>query len=420
MAKVFTPLEAYAIVNLMSKELTGQDSTIQAVDPSSFISVGERIITFPKENVLGALTMAVFATMINVKRRQERLNLITETDSTLFKQIMREILVYSQEAQASGAWNTDVYTNFAPGYDNGSNGGQSVGTMWEQKPAVLAEMFFGGMSVWDDCLTAYEDQIKPAFTDVNTFTSLINAIKTEKENDISRQKDAYKTATLINFIAAIIDAGDNMPGSAVNVTADFNSKFGTSYTTAELKTTYLKDFLQYLTAKIKTDSDRLAEESVLYHWSPAKQVGGVNYVLNRQTPKADQRLLIYGPMFNDAEAQVFSEIFNPQYLDVSQGERVSFWQNINDPMKIKVTPAIPDFASAHGEAQQKGAEVNVDIVGVLFDKDALKTNFFLESATATPMEARKRYHNIWYHMARQGVNNLTRQAIVYYMADPQA
>ena len=418
MAHIFTPKEACAIVNMMAKELTGQNDTIQAVDPSSFVSVGERIITFPKENVLGALTMSIFGTMVNVKRRQERLGLITQTDTALFKQIMKEILVYSQEAQESGAWNTDAKTNFAPGYDNGANSGASVGTMWEQKPAVVAELYFGGMSVWDDCLTVYEDQIKPAFTNMNDFLKLINGIKTEKENDISREKDAYKTAVLVNFLAAIIDdANANMKGSAVNLTSEFNTEFGTSYTTAELKTTYLKEFLQYYVARLKNDSDRMAEESVLYHWSPAKTVNGVSYVLNRQTPKADQRLLLYGPLFNKAQAQVMSEIFNPQYLEVSQGERVAFWQNINDPMKIKVTPAIPDFASAHGEAQQTGSEVNVDIVGALFDKDAVGINFFMDNATATPMEARKRYHNVWYHMARNGVNNFTRPAIVYYMAD---
>lgn len=416
MAHVFTPKEAYAIVNLMAKELTGQDATIQAVDPSSFVSVGEKIITFPKENVLAALTMGVFQTYVNVKRRQERLAIITEPDTALFNQIRREILVYSQEAQASGAFNTDAYTNLANGYDNGTNGGSSLATMWEQKSPVVQEMYYGGMNVWDDCLTIYDNQLKPAFTDQAAFLALINGIKVEKENDISREKDAVKTMTLVNFIAGVIDGSANLPGSAVELTAAFNADNGTSYTKADLKSTYLKEFLEWFMARIKNDSDRLAEESTLYHWTPAKTVGSVSYQLLRQTPKADQRLIIYGPIMNLAKTKVLSEIFNPEYLGADQGERVAFWQNINDPMSINVTPAIPDFTSASGDVQQKGHAVNVEVMGMLFDKDALGTNFYLDSADATPMEARKKYYNIWYHMARGSFNNFTRQAIVYYFA----
>jgi hypothetical protein len=73
----------------------------------------------------------------------------------------------------------------------------------------------------------------------------------------------------------------------------------------------------------------------------------------------------------EAEANVFSTIFNPEYLNVGQYEKVTHWQNINDPMSIDVTPAIPNLASP-ASGQKKGNRVQLDhVVGMIYDEDAL-------------------------------------------------
>ena len=66
-------------------------------------------------------------------------NIINESDETLYEQRVREILFYDDKALPAGNWNTKEaspstagYTNLAEGYDNGSNSGASVPSMWEQ------------------------------------------------------------------------------------------------------------------------------------------------------------------------------------------------------------------------------------------------------------------------------------------------
>ncbi|MBR5584271.1 MAG: hypothetical protein IKW21_07065, partial [Lachnospiraceae bacterium] len=126
MARVFTPLDCYALINAIAKEATGQESTLQAQDTSSFVSVGETILNTGTENTLNAISVVLGRTFMAVRPYQAKLALINTLNSGLFTNRMRKISYYSREAQASGAFNTNLYTNHAMGYDNGNNSGNSL------------------------------------------------------------------------------------------------------------------------------------------------------------------------------------------------------------------------------------------------------------------------------------------------------
>ena len=67
----------------------------------------------------------------------------------------------------------------------------------------------------------------------------------------------------------------------------------------------------------------------------------------------------------------------------------------------------------------QGSKVNLDyVLGILYDEDALMTDFQLESTATTPLEARKHYRNIWYSFAKNAINDYTENAVIFYMADP--
>ena len=201
-----------------------------------------------------------------------------------------------------------------------------------------------------------------------------------------------------------------------NLTALFNAKYGTSYTTAQLKTTYYKEFLAFFVATFKTDSKNIAKSSMNYHVNISKTINGETYNLLRHTPRNRQRVILYEPMFIDAQANVLPEIFNPQYLDLdTQYEGLLWWQNENYPEAISVVPSITNYSTG---LQETGTAVALDhVVGLLYDEDALMTNFQLDDVNTTPLEARKRFRNTWYSMARGGINDFTEKAILYVMED---
>lgn len=421
MARTLTPQDAYALINLMVKEQTGQDATIQAVDTSSFVSVGEQLLAAGTENVLNTLGLVLGRTMVAARPYNSKLRILNPVEGGMYANRIRKISYYSREAEPSGAFNTQLFTNLSMGFDNEENpsGGtpQSTGSMWIQNQPVPLEMNFGGMSTWQDSTTVYEDQLKAAFRDEASFNSFVAGIMTEKANDIESQKEAFNRACLLNFIGQLVNFYAD--GCTVcNLTYEFNTKFGTNYTSAQLRTTYLKDFTEFMVATVKGYMAKLQIRQVGNHWSPAKSVGGVSYSLMRHTPLDKQRLIMYAPLFRDVEAMVLPEIFNTQYLNIEkQYEGVEFWQNINNGAAVSVVPAIPNKTTpASGQIQ--GSAVSLDYVaGLLYDEDAMFAQYQLDSALSSPVEARKRYRNIWWTFCKNIINDITENAVLFIMKD---
>lgn len=417
MARRLTANDCYALINAVAKEMTGQVDTIQAVDTSSFVSVGESLLQAGVENTLNALSIVLGRTFMAVRPYDAKLQIFNALNSGLFTNRIRKISYYSRPAQASGAFNTQLYTNHAQGFDNGSNpsGGtaRSLPTMWEQNQPVPLEMNFAGRNVWDDSTTVYEIQLQTAFDSVENFSAFVAGIMTQKGNDIEHQKEAYNRATLLNYMAGIYDLnGSN--GAAIDLVAGYNDTYRTTYTRQQLLTTYYKEFLEYVVSEIKKLSNLLTHDTAAFHWTPPKQVDGEDLVILRHTPKASQRLIMYRPFWIDAEARVLPEIFNDRYLQPDAYEGVDFWQNFLDPTKINVTPAIPNVSNP--TAQIAGDPVELDyVLGVMYDEDAIMVDYQLEESYSTPVEARKKYRNIWWHFAKNSINDFTENGILLYL-----
>ena len=55
---------------------------------------------------------------------------------------------------------------------------------------------------------------------------------------------------------------------------------------------------------------------------------------------------------------------------------------------------------------------------MICDRDGMLTDFQIERADTTPLEARKGYRNTWMHIAKNAICDPTENTIIYYMADP--
>ena len=425
MARAMTPQDVHAVVNLIVKELSGQDSTIQTVNSSNFVSVGETILSYSPENVYNALSVVMGRTLVAVRPYRAKLFSINAINSGMYTNRMRKISYYERGALASGAFNTQLFTNLADGFDNGENpnaGGTARSTrdMWEQHQAIPLEVNFGGSSVFDFCITWYEEQTKIAFRSEDDFAKFWTGALMEYGNQIEHRKEAFNRMTMLNYMAGIYDL-QSQGTTAINLTAAYNAKFnagGTPITTAQLLTTYYKEFLEFFIAEFKTQSKLLTYRTIKNHITPPKtDAAGNNLYIMRHTPYNKQKVLLYEPMFIDAEARVLPEIFHDGYLDVDkQYEGVMFWQNIEDPSAIDVTPAVPDFAGTGEQTAGNNVDLGM-VVGLIYDEDALMTDFQLERAATTPLEARKLYRNSWLHIARNAINDFTENAVLFYMAD---
>ena len=171
MARTFTPLDCYTLINAIAKEATGQEATLQAQDTSSFVSVGETILRTGTENTLNAISVVLGRTFMAVRPYEAKLRIINALNSGLYTNRMRKISFYSREAQASGAFNTNLYTNHAMGYDNGSNSGNSLPTnVGTESAGTFGIKLWWSFRIWDESTTIYEDQLQAAFRDEANFS----------------------------------------------------------------------------------------------------------------------------------------------------------------------------------------------------------------------------------------------------------
>lgn len=406
--RVLTPTDCHGIVNGMVAQMAV--GGIAAVNSSNFVSVGETLLRAGTENVLNALSLVLGKTLVATRPYKAKLNLINGVDSGAYANRIRKISYFSRYAEPSGMFNTNLYTNLAMGYDNGSNSGNSVASMWEQNQPVPLEMNFGGSSVWDYHTTIYEEQLKEAFRSEESFGRFVSGYLTEAANDVEQEKEAFNRVVLLNYLGGLYDLS-----MYVDLVADFNSENNTTYTRAQvLAQPVLKDFMEFYVRTIKKYSDFLEQRTALYHAAITKTVNGVTYNLLRHTPKDKQRMLMLKDFWRKAETQVLSEIFNDDYLKLENFEGVDFWQAIDEPSKINITPAIIDLNDL--TTQTAGSAVQLDyVVGALFDEDALMTNFQLESVYTTPVEARKGYRNVFTHIKRNLINDFSENGILFFL-----
>lgn len=424
--------EGYALMNAVMAQLTGQDS-FSVIDSQGFMDAGKIAMQYRTDEIFNALTIVGARLFTATRPYSAPLHMIDAINSGYFNNRIRKISYYSTWALPSGEFNTDLFTNLRDGYSNDATGENPAGTndQYEQHPVHPLEMNFANSIVWQDCLTRYEDQIKIAFANEDEWARYWAGVLTEKGNDIEQRKESHNRLTLLNRmgIAAAMGAQGSALASAntvIDLTAAYNTRFGTNYTGAQLRTTYLKEFLAFFVSEFKIISNLMTKRSLMFHASPKLTLADGDHYVLRHTPKSEQRFMMYTPLWEMAKAQVMPEIFNTEYLNMDgQFEAVDFWQSfsMNDADKasanIKVTiPGwLQDLIAGTSTDTDTAYTFNPDyIVGCLYDKDAVLTDFQFEAARTTVPEARKNYMNTWYSFGLGSLGDPTENFILFVMS----
>ena len=395
MANVLTPVDVYALMNAVVSQATGR-TDLAVVDTTTFASVGEIVLRTGTENTLNAISTVIGKTIFSVRPYKGKLESLRVAQQRWGGQVRKIINLYD-EAEKSDDWNTDVTQNAL------ADGG-SVDMYKIRKPKAL-QLNFYGTKVLQKHITRFRDQLSLAFHSEDEFIRFIDSVMVEFSNEIELLNEAESRTTLLNFMAGI----SSMSLTEVDLVAEYNNEYGTQYTRAQLLSTYIESFMKFVAAEIKIYSSKLTDMSTSYH----ANLTGYNKIM-RHTPKERQKMVMYEPIFIKTQAEVYSGLFNPEYLNIGSFEGVNYWQSQSTPTAINVKPNILDVATG----ASKDAETAVDldyVLGILFDEEACGVMPQFDYSSTTPFNSAGGYYNMYMHWRFNSYCDYTENAVLFVL-----
>ena len=281
--------------------------------------------------------------------------------------------------------------------------GQSMDHYTVRKPEVVQTNFYGE-SVFEDYVTIYKDQLDVAFSSPDQLAGFFGMVTQNLSDKFEQAHESLAREAVANFIGAKTLADS---ASVFHLLDIYDAETGlTSTTTSIRQPANFAPFAKWFYSWIKTMSGLLSERTIKFHQNFT--IGGVAKNISRHTPVDRQKLYLYTKELNDIDASVLSGVFQDQYMQLMDHEQTNFWQSIDSPTSIKITAG---YTNSSGAATSGSVDLS-NVLGVLFDEEAVGYTTVNEWMAPTPLNARGGYINQWYHFTDRYWNDLTENGIV--------
>lgn len=382
--------QSYAFLTDLYEQATGAKSTIAVVDTGTFTTVAQAVLKTGYDNIIGSISAVLSKTIFSARPYSAKFKGI-EVDEQRFGAITRKINFVDTPISSDDRMQlTDA---------------ASVDPWIVQKPKVLQTNFYGSTE-YSKHITIFKDQLDEAFENAAQFGSFISGLMTNITNQLEQIREEEARGCLINFIAGKYK-GDAK--NCINVLQAYYDETGVQLTpTTMFNASNYMPFVKWLYSYINTLTDKMSNRTELYH------INVTGKPLMRHTPANMMKAYMSSAVLNKIDSTVLSSIFNPDKLKMIDFEKVTFWQSVNDGEEMKIRTK-PTYLQANGQLKTETSAVNIDnVLGVLFDQEALGITRKSTWMQATPMNARGGYYNIFWHMRQCTWNDFTENGVVLY------
>jgi len=384
--------QSAAFLTALYEEATGQQPTLQIANTADFVSVGTTLLQGSLDPVVQGLVQILDRTVFAMR-----------TYSKKFEDIIMDERLWGAVTQKVNYIDTalDTTDDRLPLTD-----GTTVDPWEIKKPKVFSELFYGA-TVYQDSITIFRDQLNSALRGPEEFARFIAGVMTNITNKHKQIEEAEARACLINFITTKYSVD---PTNAINVLQAYYDETGTTLTPANMfaPANYV-EFTRWLAAFMQTLVDKMAERSEKFHMNiTGKEV-------MRFTEARDMRKYISDKVLNNIIAVSQSVLYNDENVsNIAEGaNKVTYWQNIDNPYSVQATPAYLNTTT--GAIDTALSPVQVDnIIGVLFDRDALGITKRSTWSGASPFNPRGGYYNLYYHWTQTLFNSFTENFVLLY------
>ena len=377
--------DAYALIAELHLQATGR-KVLTPVSTVDFISVAQATLANGYEPVLNAISQVIGRTLVAVRPYDRKFKGL-ETSAERWGGIIRKLSFADRDPISNPSFTLTE--------------GAAVDQFVVRKPQVL-ETRYVGSDLWQGQYTITTRQLELAFSGPEEFARFMSGLMTHFANEREQWLEEMSRITLANFMGALNVLGT---GHVIHLLTEYNAATGLSLTATTVRQpANFPAFAKWCYARVNTLSRMMTERSQLF------QQVITGYPIMRHTPVQDQRIFLDADLMSHMEAEVLADTYHDNYLTLADTEAVSYWQNIQSPNSISVTPVYIDATGAVVTNAANQAVSNV--VGVMFDRDAVGYNIYQDTLDASPYNAKGQYYNLFNNVRIQYQNDVTEKGIL--------
>lgn len=383
-------------------QATGQKA-LAPLDTSSFVTVAQTALKTGYDPLSTAISQVLSKTIFSVRpytRKFKGLNVSNQRYGNHVRKLMT----------MDKPFETDKRYDLVDG--------ESIDQYKINKPKVLQTNFYGA-NVYQKSVTIYKDQLDCAFSSPDEFASFISMVMQNASDMIEQAHEETARATINNLVSGIytmegavgdVSAKANGGRRAINLLKLYNQMNGGALKVADVfKAANFEGFVKFAFSTINTIADLMTDRNTLF----SSQL--TNYTVIRHTPKDRMKFYLYTDLVNKINSEVYSTVFNPDFLKLVDFERVNFWQSALKPSEINSKPSV---LKKDGTVVAAGTETTIsNVFGVLFDEEAAGYTTVNEWSQPSPFNARGGYYNQFWHFTDRYWNDFTENAVIFYIED---
>lgn len=400
---------SFSQLSTVLTEITNQATGVKnaaPVDTSSFVSVAQTALKTGYDPLATAISQVLSRTIFSVRpytRKFKGLNVSNQRYGNHVRKLLTIDKPFEDDDRLALV------------------DGQTIDQYKVNKPKVLQTNFYGS-NVYQKSVTIYKDQLDCALSSPDEFASFVSMVMQNASDMIEQAHEETARATINNLSASILAsettslpdasalAKANGGRRAINLLLEYNNVTGKKLKTADIyKPENFESFIKFTFSTINTIADAMTDRNTLF----CSQL--TDYSILRHTPKNRMKFYLRTDMVNKINSEVYSSVFNPNFLNLVDFETVNYWQSSLDPGVVNVRATI---LKADGTLTYNYAVDGLtNLVGVLFDEEAAGYTVVNEWSQPSPFNARGGYYNQFWHFTDRYWNDMTENVAIFYIAD---
>lgn len=360
------------IVNSVAKQALGS-AAIEVTDSASLVTLGNVVLSSATytDAFTNVLAQRIARTIIVNRAYRSPYDILALTDFE-YGAFVQKIDMELPDAVE------DVSVDLADG--------ESVDMYVVARPKIHQKMF-SKIGTRTYFVTIQRKWIKMSFLNLGVMGSYIAMIFSKIRNKIEFDDANMGRLCVGNYIANL--SGTNRE---IRLLTNYNTLTGSALTADNC--TFDSGFLRYAIRVMNTYSTKMEDISELYNSGD----------IQKFTPKEYQLSFVEVDFMEALKTSVMYAAFHENYVSRDFTREIPYWQSAQSPRDISLTAETPA-----GPADKAISNV----VAFVYDRDALGTYKHDEDTLTTPVNARGRYYNTYFHIDKMWFNDLTENGVVF-------